>query len=119
MQRRSAISKKCELRVLPESVEDGGRGVKQDAISLPAVDFLVAYAFARATGGIAGKGFDGDQTPAVLQLRKKRLEIGLDRAIDENQVERRFLGRAFRKRGPEGLNLRQAEGVEIGPQRII
>jgi hypothetical protein len=42
------------LRVLPESVEDRGRGVKQDAISLPAVDFLVAYGLARATGGIAG-----------------------------------------------------------------
>ena len=119
MQRRSAISKKSELRVLSESFEDRGRGVEQDAASRPAVDLLVAHGFARAPGGSAGKGLDGDQTPAVLQLRKKRLEIGLDRAIDENQVEWRFLGRAFRKRGQDGLNLRQAKGVEIGPQRII
>src|SRR6202047_447502 len=119
MQWRSAISKKCELRVLPESFEDRGRGVKQDAISRPAADLLVAHGFASAPGGIAGKELDGDQTPAVLQLRKKRLEIGLDRAINENQVEWRFTGRAFRKRGQDGLNLRQAEGVEIGPQRIV
>src|ERR1700730_2625240 len=116
MQRPSAISKKCELRVLPEGFEDRGRGIKQDPISLPAVDLLVAHGFARAPGGSARKTLDGDQTPTVLQLRKKRLEIGLDRAIDENQVEWRFLGRAFPKRGQVGLNLRQAEGGEIGPQ---
>src|SRR2546427_2117605 len=80
---RSAVSKKYELFTLPESLEDRGRGVKQDAISRPAVDLLVAYGFARAPSGIAGTGLDGDQTPAVLQLRKKRLEIGLNRAIDE------------------------------------
>src|SRR5262249_12280447 len=108
MQRCSAISKKCELRILPEGFEDWSRGVKQDAISPPAVDLLVADGFARAPGEIAGKGLDGDQTAAILQLRKKRLEIGLDRAIYENQVEWRFLGRAFRKRGQDGLNLRQA-----------
>ena len=119
MQRHSAISKKCELLVLPEGFEDRGRGVEQDATSLPAVDLLVAHGFARAPGGIAREALEGEQTSAFLQLRKKRLEIGLDRAIDENQVEWRFFGRAFRKRGQDGLNLRQAKGVKIGPQRII
>src|SRR2546430_5481509 len=108
MQRRSAISKKCEMRVLPEGFENWGRGVKQDALSLPAVELLVPDGVARAPGGIAGQGLDGHQTPAVLQLRKKRVEIGLDRAINENQVEWRFLGCAFRERGQDGLHLRQA-----------
>jgi hypothetical protein len=57
---RSAVLKKCELFTLSKSFEDRGGGVEQDAISRPAVDLLVTHGFARAPGGIAGTGLDGD-----------------------------------------------------------
>jgi site-specific DNA recombinase len=81
---RSAISKKCELRVLPESFEDRGRGVKQDAISVPAIDLLIETLVCEGIRTHLAAMGDGEPTPATAD--RDLIERHVARVIVKRQA---------------------------------